>query len=67
MCMCSDALSSACENKKKPAEDTDAFLGPALGDGPKPYKFIGFGDDYGPKPYKFIGFGNIYGPNPINS
>ncbi len=25
--------------------------------GPKPYKFIGFGDIHGPKPYKFIGFG----------
>ena len=32
--------------------------------GPKPYKFIGFGDSYGPKPYKFIGFGDIYGPKP---
>ena len=27
--------------------------------GPKPYKFIGFGDIHGPKPYKFIGFGDI--------
>ncbi len=26
-------------------------------DGPKPYKFIGFGDMDGPKPYKFTGFG----------
>ena len=36
----------------------------AVGDTPKPYKFIGFGDIYGPKPYKFIGFGDIYGPKP---
>jgi hypothetical protein len=27
--------------------------------GPKPYKFIGFGEVHGPKPYKFIGFGDI--------
>jgi hypothetical protein len=33
-------------------------------DGPKPYKFIGFGDGYGPKPYKLIGFGDGYGPKP---
>ncbi len=32
--------------------------------GPKPYKFIGFGDIHGPKPYKFIGFGDIHGPKP---
>ena len=32
--------------------------------GPKPYKFIGFGDIYGPKPYKFIGFGDIHSPKP---
>ncbi len=32
--------------------------------GPKPYKFIGFGDGYGPKPYKIIGFGDSYGPQP---
>ncbi len=31
-------------------------------DGPKPYKFIGFGDIDGPKPYKFIGLGDIEGP-----
>ena len=36
----------------------------AVGDTPKPYKFIGFGDIYGPKPYKCIGFGDIYGPKP---
>ncbi len=35
-------------------------------DGPKPYKFIGFGDIYGPKPYRFIGFGDIYGPKVHN-
>ncbi len=29
--------------------------------GPKPYKFIGFGDMHGPKPYKFIRFGCILG------
>ena len=33
-------------------------------DGPKPYKFIGFGDIHSPKPYKFIGFGDIHGPKP---
>ncbi len=27
--------------------------------GPKPYKFIGFGDVHSPKPYKFIGFGDV--------
>ncbi len=32
--------------------------------GPKPYKFIGFGDIHGPKPCKFIGFGDIHGPEP---
>ncbi len=32
--------------------------------GPKPYKFIGFGDIHGPKPYKFIGYGDIHGPKP---
>jgi hypothetical protein len=32
--------------------------------GPKPYKFIGFGDIHGPKPYKFTGFGDIHGPKP---
>ncbi len=32
--------------------------------GPKPYKFIGFGDIYGTKPYKFIGFGDIHGTKP---
>ncbi len=32
--------------------------------GPKPCKFIGFGDIHGPKPYKFIGFGDIHGPKP---
>ena len=30
-------------------------------DGPKPYKFIGFGDSHGPKPYKFIVFGPAAG------
>ncbi len=34
----------------------DAALGSPSG--PKPYKFIGFGDIYGPKPYKFIGLGD---------
>ncbi len=29
--------------------------------GPKPYKFIGFGDIHGPKPYKFVGFGDPSG------
>ncbi len=29
--------------------------------GPKPYKFIGFGDIHGPTPYKFIGLGDIHG------
>ncbi len=32
--------------------------------GPKPYKFIGFGDINGPKPYKFTVFGDINGPTP---
>ncbi len=32
--------------------------------GPTPYKFIGFGDIHGPKPYKFIGFGDTHGPRP---
>jgi hypothetical protein len=32
--------------------------------GPKPYKFIGFGNIHGPKPYKFIWFGNIHGSKP---
>ncbi len=32
--------------------------------GPKPYKFIGFGDVHGPKPYKFIGSGDVHGPKP---
>ncbi len=32
--------------------------------GPKPYKFVGFGDLLGPKPYKFIGFGDLLGPKP---
>ncbi len=27
--------------------------------GPKPYKFIGFGDIHSPKPYKFVWFGDI--------
>ena len=35
--------------------------------GPKPYKFIGFGDLHGPKPYKFIGFGDLHGPKPYKS
>ncbi len=30
--------------------------------GPKPYKFIGFGDIHGPKVHEFIGFGDIHGP-----
>ncbi len=34
------------------------------GEGPKPYKFIGFGGIHGPKPYKFIWFGEINGPKP---
>jgi hypothetical protein len=34
------------------------------GSGPKPYKFIRFGDIHGPKPYKFIWFGDIHGPKP---
>ncbi len=29
--------------------------------GPKPYKFIGFGDIHGLKPFKFMGFGDICG------
>ena len=29
------------------------------GPGPKPYKFLGFGDIHGFKPYEFIGFGAI--------
>ncbi len=32
--------------------------------GPKPCKFIGFGDLHGPKPYKFTGFGDLHGPKP---
>ncbi len=32
--------------------------------GPKPYKFIGFGDIHGPKPYKCIGFGTLWGVHP---
>ncbi len=36
-------------------------FGPAI-QGPKPYKFIGFGGIHGPKTYKFIGFGDIHGP-----
>jgi hypothetical protein len=32
--------------------------------GPKPYKFVGFGDIHGPKPYEFIRFGDIHGPKP---
>ncbi len=35
--------------------------GPA---GPKPYKFIGFGDFHGRKPYRFIRFGDLQGPKP---
>jgi hypothetical protein len=46
-----------------------------LGRGPKPYKFMGFGDIHGTKltglgdihgfkPHKFIGFGDIHGPKP---
>ncbi len=31
-------------------------------DGPKAYKFIGFGAMDGPKPYKFIGIGAMDGP-----
>ncbi len=31
-------------------------------DGPKPYKFIGFGAMDGPKAYKFTGFGSLHGP-----
>ena len=47
----------------------DSMLPPAgtripMPDGPKPYKFIGFGDIHGPEPYKFIGFGDIHGPKP---
>ncbi len=38
-----------------------------MSDGPKPYKFIGFGDMHGPKPYKFIGFGDMHGPKPIET
>jgi hypothetical protein len=32
--------------------------------GPKPYRFVGFGDMHGPKPYKFKGFGDMHGPKP---
>ncbi len=28
--------------------------------GPRPYKFIRFGDIHGPKPYKLMGFGDIH-------
>ncbi len=34
--------------------------------GPKPYKFIRFGDIHGPKPYKFIGFGDMDVTRPYN-
>ncbi len=32
--------------------------------GPKPYKFIGFGDMHDPKAYKFIRFGDMHDPKP---
>ncbi len=58
---------------KEPARSTGYSYGPkpykfiGFGDsyGPKPYKFIRFGDSYGPKPYEFIGFGDILGPKPF--
>ncbi len=36
--------------------------GARVPEGPKPYKYIWFGDIHGPKPYKCIGFGDIHGP-----
>jgi hypothetical protein len=44
---------------KNPEESSGVFLS-----GPRPYKFIGFGDIHGLRPYRFIGFGDIHGPRP---
>ncbi len=46
---------------RRPRLLTDAKVLGGSAVGPKPYKFIGFGDSHGPKPYKFIGFGDIHG------
>ncbi len=48
-------------------EDQRISLEPINIHGPKPYKFIGFGDSHGPKPYLFIGFGDIHAPQPPQS
>ncbi len=40
------------------------FIGFGDIQGPKSHKFIRFGNIHGPKPYKFIGFGDIHGPKP---